>query len=103
MLDVLNSQKSELFGAGEAPRDATITRTTASISNIINASYISGSGNQTVWTVADHPNLNLNEDGHTLTAWFFMGEPLQHYHFFGAGLILPGIFLVNLPDKKHDC
>ena len=34
-------------------------------------------------------------------AWIFLEEPLQFYHFLGAALILPGIFLVNLPTSKN--
>ena len=46
--------------------------------------------------------LYLNPLYVALMAWFFLGEPLQHYHYLGAGLILPGIFLVNFSNKKND-
>ena len=45
--------------------------------------------------------LYLNPLYVALMAWLFLGEPLQHYHYLGAGLILPGIFLVNLPTRTQ--
>jgi drug/metabolite transporter (DMT)-like permease len=44
--------------------------------------------------------LYLNPLYVALMPLFLLGEPLQHYYLLVAGLILPGIFLVNLPNKK---
>ena len=45
--------------------------------------------------------LYLNPLYVAVLAWIFLGEPLQFYHYLGAALILPGIFLVNLPTSKN--
>ena len=45
--------------------------------------------------------LYLNPLYVAVLAWIFLGEPLHLYHYLGAALILPGIFLVNLPTSKN--
>ena len=45
--------------------------------------------------------LYLNPLYVAVLAWIFLGEPLLFYHYLGAALILPGIFLVNLPTSKN--
>ncbi|MEP4378896.1 MAG: DMT family transporter [Alphaproteobacteria bacterium] len=37
-----------------------------------------------------------------LFGWILLGETLEPYHFAGAALILPGIFLSTRRDKKRD-
>ncbi len=43
--------------------------------------------------------LYLNPIYVAVLAWFFLGEPLQGYHYLGSALVLPGIFLVNSAGK----
>jgi drug/metabolite transporter (DMT)-like permease len=37
-----------------------------------------------------------------LAAWLLLGEPLGWHHLMGAGLILPGVYLVNQVVRPPD-
>ncbi len=34
-------------------------------------------------------------------AWLVLGEPVQSFHYAGAALILPGLYLATRPSRRH--